>query len=334
MPLPTILLILAATSIGATVISILIAFRSEREARSAIFPIVREEETIRARRARIYIFAWSAITALFLGGWLASLRLIDDSALVASDEAVSPVDEPAPVTEDEAGLTESATTEVEAEAAQPVAVVTQPLDTPTVQTLSTATVPAESAELPTVTEAASAPTATPLVAPPPVTSNPTATPAPPTATVTNTPLPPTATDTPEPTVTPTPTDTSTPAAFVVIQVPTTGPRTPAPPGARMGPLQFATEITDDAEALDASDLFPIGVSTIYAVFPYSGMEDGLDFRVIWYQNGTELWRDESEWEWGDEARFFSFFNSPTEGLYKVELRVNDSILATGLFEVR
>ena len=72
--LPTILLILAALSLGATLIAVMIALRSQREASSAIFPIVREEETLRARRARLSIFVWIAVTALFLGGWLATLR--------------------------------------------------------------------------------------------------------------------------------------------------------------------------------------------------------------------------------------------------------------------
>jgi len=64
------------------------------------------------------------------------------------------------------------------------------------------------------------------------------------------------------------------------------------------------------------------------------MENGVDFKVIWYQDGIELWRDENRWDYGNEARFYSFITSPDSGLYKLELHVNDSILATGLFEVR
>jgi hypothetical protein len=102
----------------------------------------------------------------------------------------------------------------------------------------------------------------------------------------------------------------------------------------MGPIQFATEISSQNEAINPDDRFSEGVNTVYAVFPYEGMQDGVDFKVVWYQNGQELWRDENEWQWGDEARFYSFINTPGEGLYKLELHVNDSILATGLFEVR
>lgn len=102
----------------------------------------------------------------------------------------------------------------------------------------------------------------------------------------------------------------------------------------MGPIQFTTEISPNNEALDVENEFPSGLEAIYAVFPYSGMRNGVDFKVVWYQNGTELWRDESQWQWGDQANFYSFIRDPEEGLYKLELHVNDSILATGLFEVK
>ena len=86
--LPTILLILAAFSMGATVIAVIVALRSAREADSAIFPIVREEEAIKAQRARLSIFIWLAVTALFLGGWLAALRFAPatDAALTSEPE--------------------------------------------------------------------------------------------------------------------------------------------------------------------------------------------------------------------------------------------------------
>src|SRR5262245_33367564 len=95
--LPTILLILAALSLGATVIAVMIALRSQREASSAIFPIVREEETLRARRARLSIFVWIAVTALFLGGWLATLRQnTSSSETAASTSPESASSEPSP----------------------------------------------------------------------------------------------------------------------------------------------------------------------------------------------------------------------------------------------
>lgn len=102
----------------------------------------------------------------------------------------------------------------------------------------------------------------------------------------------------------------------------------------MGPIQFATDITSEIEAINPDNLFPAGTEEIYAVYPYSGMERGLDFTAVWYKNGVEFVRDEEEWEFGDEFRSYRFLKPDGEGLYKLELYVNDSVMATALFEIR
>jgi len=311
--LPTILLILAAISTGAAVIAILVALRSARESRSAIFPIVREEESVRARRARISIFGWLALTALFLGGWLAALRLgIADDSLVSETQLLEPnqttaasfTTEPA-----EATITPSPTA-INLIAGQ----AQSPTETP--------------AELPIFTT-------TPLAAatdsePPASTPAPAA--AAPKTPPTLTPLPPTLT----PTVTPSPAPpTASPTSLAdAARIPTTAPRTPAPPGIKMGPIEFATGITPEVEAVNPDDNFPDGSETIYAVYPFSGMEKGLDFTAVWYKDGAELVRDEGQWQYGDEARSYNFLVPRGAGLYKLELYVNDSVMATGLFEIR
>lgn len=294
--LPTILLILAGLSLAATGIAALIAVRSQREAQMAIFPIVREEESNRAQRARISIFVWTAVTALFLGGWLATLQLAPPREATPPEPAVAegPSNQVAEVAQ------VSTSTEVEAPAES------NPETSRFVEAEAEAAVE-ESAEVkvtiltPTAASVAQAPTPTP----------------------TDTPIPPT----------PTATATPTPAlgAFVLA---TTGPRIPAPPGARIGPIEFASNITSDLEPVNSNDLFTKGVETIYAVFPFSGMRKGLDFTIIWYQNGTELAREEGEWAWGEEASSYTFLHTRGEGLYKLELYVNDSVVASDMFEIK
>lgn len=314
--LPTILLILAAFSLGATVIAAIVALRSSREASSAIFPILREEEAIKAQRARLSIFIWLAITALFLGGWLAALRFAP-----STDAALIP--EPAPT---EPGAAEPAV--ASADSQQP----------PATETSSAAI---SAANTPAATEIiVAAPSGTPASAAPAETPQPTASPTPPPPTATPTPIPPTPTptDTPTPTPTSTPTDTPTPTPTPTTladaaRVPTTPPRTPAPPEVRFGPIQFGTEITDDFQIVNPSTIFQDGTATIYAVYPFRGMEKGLDFTVVWYKNGEELIRDELEWPFGDRATSYTFITPRGPGLYKLELYVNDSVVATKLFEV-
>ena len=323
--LPTILLILAALSIGATVIAGLIAFRSQREASSAIFPIVREEEINRARRARVSVFVWIAITALFIGGWLATLRL-SSPAQPAEELAAAPVP--------------GAPTEVAELAAEPVE---PPTDTPApiVEPSFTATVaPTEEVEEPTATSTPS-PTATATPVPPTPTATPTQEPTS-TPTATTTPVPPTETPLPlVPTVTPTPTADNT----VVSPLPTptvnsdavaaavTSDRTPAPTSVRVGPIEFSLEINDDLEAINPDDLFPEDADRVFAVFPFSGMEEGLPFKVLWFKDGMEFAREEGGWEWGNKARSFTYVRPQGEGLYKLELWVNDTVVATKLFEI-
>lgn len=314
--LPTILLILAAVSIGATVIAILVAIRSAREARSAIFPIVREEETVRARRARVAIFALSALTALFLGGWLATLRLPLLNPITPA------VNAPPPQPTESAAIVFATVTPMPVETALVAEVPVEPTQAPPAATdtpVVSATLPPDATSTPVPPVAATVAavmevSATQSPVPSPVPPTPTPTSVPPTATLT--PVPPTATPT------------------IMAAFPTSGPRTPAPPGVKMGPIQFASKITPDIEAIDAKNLFPVGIKAVYAVYPYSGMVNGVKFSAVWYQNGTELWRDEQIWRWGSTANFYSFLNPPGNGLYKLDLYVNDTIVVSGLFEIR
>jgi hypothetical protein len=81
-------------------------------------------------------------------------------------------------------------------------------------------------------------------------------------------------------------------------------------------------------------VFPKDVKEIFAVYPVRGMQRGLPVRVVWYLNGVELARQEGQWEWATNTRSFTFFTPKGSGLYKLELYVNDTIVATNLFEVQ
>jgi hypothetical protein len=269
--LPTILLILTAISIGATVIAILVALRSAREARTAIFPIVKEEESTRARRARVSILVWIAVTAILLGGWLASRLTPTDETATSSDPESQPT---------AAGTVEFATQ--------------SPAEIPPTDTVSSPDTPAsEQAE---------------ATSPPPVTASPTPVPATPKPTETPTSVPPTPT-------------------------PTRPPKGPGPANAYMGPIEFATELGSPIQAVNPGTVFPPNTK-IYAVYPYNGMQNGVTFITVWYQNNVEIARDERQWEWGLQGRSYSFLLPPGEGQYKLELYANDTLLDSGSFEIR
>jgi hypothetical protein len=101
----------------------------------------------------------------------------------------------------------------------------------------------------------------------------------------------------------------------------------------VGPIEFATEIGSPLRAVNPDTIFSGGIK-IYAVYSYSGMQNGISFSTVWYQNGLEIARDERQWEWGLQGRSYSYLIPPGEGQYKLDLYVNDSLLATGSFEIR
>ena len=102
----------------------------------------------------------------------------------------------------------------------------------------------------------------------------------------------------------------------------------------MGPIQFAEAVTEELEAVNPNDIFPDGIGAVYAVFPFSGIPKGVDFKIVWYKNGVEVARQEEQWRYGETARSYSFLVPRGEGLYKLELYVNDTVMASDLFEVR
>jgi hypothetical protein len=171
------LVTLAGLSLAMMVVSLTIANRSSREARATIFPIVREEETIRARRARITASLMGVIAAIMAG------------AFFLSGQLPSPTAVPQPTTAGAIAAVESLVAETAVPTETPVPLVAEP------QTRDEAT-PAAGQTSPTAQPAAreSLPptmTATPIPPPPSSTLVPpsTPTPIPPSPTLAGTPAP-------------------------------------------------------------------------------------------------------------------------------------------------
>jgi hypothetical protein len=286
------LVILAGLSLAAMVVSITIANRSAREARSTIFPIVREEETIRARRARIVSSVTGVIAAImagafFLSGQLSSLSIPGPQLLpefVANDKS--------PVKEQEI----------------PIA----PSETPLPPTQEQQTLAPSQVAMATIRPSAAATLS---------------------ATVTSTPVPPTLTPappSPSPTVAPSKSRTS----MLPSPPPTTSSPILAPDSVQIGPIAFTTEISDRREPISPTTIFSETVNQVYAAFPYSGMQDGLTWTQIWYFNDVEFSRGEETWGWGSADRSYVFTKPVGAGNYRLELYVNDDLVASGAFTIR
>lgn len=278
------LVTLAGLSLAVMVISLSIANRSAREARATIFPIVREEEITRARRARIATGVTGVIAAIMAGAFFLSGLF------------------PAP-----AFLPQQPPAEVVAISESPIAgtqVLSAPTETPLPPTAVQAT--QTSSRVVLVTSQPPANPTTPLSA--------TSTPVPPTLTLT---LAPSATATRVPA---SPTPAGSPVA--------------APAGVQIGPIDFARQVTSRREAISPTTVFSDTVSRVYAVFPYDGMRDGLTWTHVWYFNGVEFNRGEETWRWGSADRSYVFTRLVGAGNYRLELYINDDLLASGNFTVQ
>jgi hypothetical protein len=279
------LVTLAGFSLAMMVVSLTIANRSSREARATIFPIVREEETIRARRARITASLMGVIAAIMAG------------AFFLSGQIPSPTVLPQQATAGVVAVVESLAVETAVPTETPVPLVAEP------QTRDEATPTADQ------TSPTAQPTASETLPP----------------TMTITPLPPSPTSTMAPSSTPTPVPPSpTPAGTPV----------PAPASAQIGPIAFATQITSRREPISPTTVFSDTISRVYAAFPYSGMQKGVNWTQVWYFNGIEFVRGQETWVWGGTDRSYVFTQLVGAGDYRLELYVNDELLASGEFTVQ
>ena len=93
------LVILAGLSLAAMVVSLTIASRSAREARSTIFPIVREEETVRARRARIA----TSVTSVVFQQAPAEVISVAEPAVAEAEAPPAPTETPLAPTDEQTG---------------------------------------------------------------------------------------------------------------------------------------------------------------------------------------------------------------------------------------
>lgn len=277
------LVTLAGLSLAVMVVSLSIANRSAREVRATIFPIVREEETVRMRRARITASVTGVVAAIMAG------------AFFLSGQLSSPVfpSQPAPAALVSLSISPTATLEV----------TSTPTEIP-----------------PSLMPEQVAPTQSVVVL---ITAQPLPSPG----------LPPPATSTAvAPAIVPTLSPSATSGVLPTSPTPVTSP-VPAPTSVQLGPILFATQVTDRREAINPSSVFSETVSRVYAVFPYSGMRDGVKWAQVWYFNGIEFNRGEENWTWGSADRSYVFTRVVGAGNYRLELYVDGNLLASGNFLV-
>ena len=142
------------------------------------------------------------------------------------------------------------------------------------------------------------------------------------------------TPTPLPTATQSP-PTPSPQATNIAPTAANAETTPViiPENLSMGPISFALEVTNRRKAIDPAETFSGSPDAIYAVYPYSGMKNGLPFTSIWYYQNREIVRNEVEWAWGTTDSAFVLITPIGAGTYRVELKISDTLVTSNTFEL-
>lgn len=103
-------------------------------------------------------------------------------------------------------------------------------------------------------------------------------------------------------------------------------------GAQVTNVQFAEVINRRGQPVNAATQFPTGLTDIYAVFDYSGFEDGGDFNYIWYSEGREILNDSFAWDGGESGtNWVSTYddNGLPDGFTELEIIYNGQSLYRG-----
>ncbi|MBI3244749.1 MAG: hypothetical protein HYZ49_20925 [Chloroflexi bacterium] len=171
------------------------------------------------------------------------------------------------------------------------------------------------------------PTTTPTVSPT-TTITPTVTLSP---TITLTPsltLPPTNTLTPSPTLPPT--DTPTPGYPAAQITPILNATVTPDPNAAIGPITIAIGYNSNFVPTGASLNFEAGnLTTLFAIFTYNNMSNGMQVSTIWFKDGQPLYIDTAAWEGGTGG--YGASPCPLEiclyeaGNYRVAIYIGDSL---------
>ncbi len=129
----------------------------------------------------------------------------------------------------------------------------------------------------------------------------------------------TSTITPEPSQTPSATSTS------VNQEPT------------IGPITFATGVTEDDQPIDAGTSFPSDIEEIHALFSYEGLLASDTWERLWYQDDEEVGSGSGTWDAGESGTFDLSLTGGGEplgsGTWKLEIYVNGELAQTGSFVI-
>lgn len=98
---------------------------------------------------------------------------------------------------------------------------------------------------------------------------------------------------------------------------------------KLGRISFAQEINEQYEPIAPRRIFEAGSYTIYAIFSYDGMEDGMEWAWVWQHNGEVADGGTQLWKYGSEGPGYVYY-APEEGFqagqYTLQIWVNEQLM--------
>ncbi|TET54658.1 MAG: carboxypeptidase regulatory-like domain-containing protein [Anaerolineales bacterium] len=107
-------------------------------------------------------------------------------------------------------------------------------------------------------------------------------------------------------------------------------------GPQITGLVFSDGVTAGDEPTNPSYLLPSGITSIYAFFDYTGMEDGADWARAWHSDGQQIHFADDVWDEGGAGSTHVDITSAdplVPGVYRLEIYVEDALLAVSNFAI-
>jgi hypothetical protein len=139
---------------------------------------------------------------------------------------------------------------------------------------------------------------------------------------------------PSPTLPPPPTSADT----AVPVVPPTQTPSPTPTGVWIGAITFASELDSNNEPVDPGTVFKKGITHLYGVFPYSGMEKGMQITYYWTLNEKEFVSFIRNWEEDSSGTYasYTYYTNGRQldaGNWMLKIFVENKLMQTGTCKI-
>ena len=127
-----------------------------------------------------------------------------------------------------------------------------------------------------------------------------------------------------------------PGQPVSLAKPTTTTTAGGAGGAVWSEFTFGTGLDSNYNAIGATDAFDSGVSEVYAIYQYEGMEDDLAWSRTWYLDGTAALSQDDAWDGGESGSgWLNVYNNGglPDGAYDLVVWVGGEKVQEGSFAI-